>query len=48
MAGWRGGGGGGGGKRSGKKERGLLCLILCYVAAFIKFKKCTFAIFVNR
>ena len=37
-----------GGKRSGKKERVLLCLILCYVAACIKFKKYTFAIFVNR
>ena len=45
MAGWR---GGGGCKRSGKKERVLLCLILCYVAPFVKFKKCTFAIFVNR
>ena len=32
-------GGGGGGKRSGKKERVLLCLILCYVAACIKFEK---------
>ena len=39
---------GGGGKRSGKKERVLLCLILCYVAACIKFPKCTFAILVNR
>ena len=41
-------GGGGGGKRSGKKERVLHCLILCYVAAFIEFQKCTFAISVNR
>lgn len=40
--------GGGGGKRSGKKERVRLCLILCYVAAFIEFQKCTFAISVNR
>ena len=28
-----------GGKRSGKKERVLLCLILCYVAVCIKFQK---------
>ena len=43
MAGW-----GRGSRRSGKKERVLLCLILCYVATCIKLKKCTFAFFVNR
>ena len=44
VAGWA-GGGVGGCKRSGKKERVLLCLCLisCYVAACIKFKKCTYA-----